>query len=177
MGKENDMSVNTDNNVEQAKDIDGQTNDVQGQLEQYGFDRGKLEQIEQDLKSGDPRKEGNALNDLADDTANVIKSNVVKRLLNQKPGEGNETTPPQDSGKPEKPQDSGQTGKPQDSGKPEKPQDGDSSGDPLEDFLKLIAKQLGLDEQQTNQFIQMVKDKINGGDSGNTSGVTKPGAT
>jgi hypothetical protein len=168
MGKENDMSVDTDNNVQQVnevKDIDGQTNDVQGKLEQFGFDRGKLEQYEQDLKSGDPRKEGNALNDLADDTANVIKdSPIVQDILNQKPGEGNETTPPQDSGKPEKPQDSG---------KPEKPQDGDSSGDPFEDFLRLIANALGMDEQQTNQFVQMVKDKINGGDSGNT----KPGAT
>jgi hypothetical protein len=149
MGKENDMSVKMDNQFNtggtgSVKDTNNEINNVQGELEKYGFDPQKMDQWQSDLQSGDSRKKGNAINDIASDVNDVLNG--------EKPGTSDSTDVKDEA--PTDTQNGGTDGKEQTGQTDGKEGNGEKIS--LEDIVRLLAQLLGLDEQQTNKLLQKV---------------------
>lgn len=115
-----------------------------------GTDFGDLGKTAQDLGSGDPKKVGEAINDLV---AKILKA--VGAEPKEEAGKGE--APPAEGG--------GKTGGAPGGGEPE----GAGAGG-VEDLIKQLAEALGLSPEQTDKLMQAVNE-AKGDESGEQSGM------
>lgn len=143
------MGVDAVNSTEQSNSGGSDVNsDSNTQIN--GTDFGDLGKTAQDLGSGDPKKVGEAINDLV---AKILKA--VGAEPKEEAGKGE--APPAEGG--------GKTGGAPGGGEPE----GAGAGG-VEDLIKQLAEALGLSPEQTDKLMQAVNE-AKGDESGEQSGM------
>jgi hypothetical protein len=147
------MGVDAVNRTEQSNSGGSDVN-TDSNTQINGTDFGDLGKTAQDLGSGDPKKVGEAINDLV---AKILKA--VGAEPKEEAGEGE--APPAESG--------GKTGGA--SGGGGEPKGAGAGG--VEDLIKQLAEALGLSPEQTDKLMQAVNE-AKGAESGKQSGMEAP---
>jgi hypothetical protein len=147
------MGVDAVNRTEQSNSGGSDVN-TNSNTQINGTDFGDLGKTAQDLGSGDPKKVGEAINDLV---AKILKA--VGAEPKEEAGEGE--APPAESG--------GKTGGA--SGGGGEPEGAGAGG--VEDLIKQLAEALGLGPEQTDKLMQAVNEAKEA-ESGKQSGMQAP---